>query len=198
MSEQLLERLCERRQLNNLNLSLFDDASTRLRHVRISDASQLTPSGLKTLSKHNIVELEVVGLSRATVGQLVDSLNDWTLSNCRFLNVSHCTFVDHRKAAILTSLCRFQQLSNLNVCGTEFNKTSLEMVIQDLPLLDSLDISCTKVTDISSLLLCKHRLRRLSMYRVRLSSNETVNNLNKLNYNLIFCSRLLKQHNLFV
>ncbi len=172
--------------MNDLNLSLFDAHSTRLRHVRISDASQLTKNGLKTLAKHRIVELECVGLTRATVGQLVDSLNSWTLSNCRLLNVSRCTFVDHRKAAILTSLCRFQQLSILNVSGTEFNKASLEMVVQDLPHLDTLDISCTRVTDLSALLNCKDRLRALSMYGLKLPSSETVRST-ALQQKSIFC-----------
>jgi hypothetical protein len=73
---------------------------------------------------------ECVGLTHATVGQLIDSLNDWTLSNCRSLNVSRCTFIDRRKTADLTSLSRFQQLTSLNLSGTEFNKASLEMVVQ--------------------------------------------------------------------
>lgn len=174
LSEQLLQRLCQRRQINDLNLSLFDDASTRLRHVRISDASRLTPEGLKVLSKHKIVELECVGLSLATVGQLVDSLNEWTLSNCRLLNVSCSTFVDQRKETVLTSLSNFRRLSSLNLSHTKFNKASLEMIVEDLPLLDSLDISCTSVTDIASLVSCKDRLRSLSMYGLRLPSGDKV------------------------
>ena len=40
-------------------LSLFDGETTRLRHVRLRDASRLTVKGLKTLKGHRIVELEV-------------------------------------------------------------------------------------------------------------------------------------------
>ena len=156
-------------------MSLFDESSTKLRNVRIDNASRLTPEGLKTLSKHKIVELECVGLTQATVGQLIEILNEWTLSNCRLLNVSRSTFVDHRKETVLTSLSNFQRLASLNLSYTKFNKASLEMIVQDLPLLDSLDISCTSVTDISSLLLCKHRLRSLSMYGLKLPYSEKVN-----------------------
>ena len=40
-------------------LNLFDGETTRLRHVRLRDASRLTVKGLKTLKGHRIVELEV-------------------------------------------------------------------------------------------------------------------------------------------
>ena len=50
---------------------LFQGDSTRLRHVRLSDASKLTVKGLKTLKGHKIVELETLGLTKATVTDLI-------------------------------------------------------------------------------------------------------------------------------
>ncbi len=43
-------------------------------------------------------------------------------------------------------------VQSLNVSHTEFNKNALEMVMQDLPLLEHLNISSTRVTDVASLL----------------------------------------------
>ena len=88
LSEQLLVRLCEKKKLDDLTLTLFQvkqevvlllkfinfleqGDSTRLRRVRLSDASKLTVKGLKTLKGHKIVELETLGLTKATVTDLI-------------------------------------------------------------------------------------------------------------------------------
>ena len=59
---------------------LFQGDSTRLRHVRLSDASKLTVKGLKTLKGHKIVELETLGLTKATVTDLI-RYNDKIVAN---------------------------------------------------------------------------------------------------------------------
>jgi hypothetical protein len=41
-------------------------------------------------------------------------------------------------------------------------------------MLEALDISCTKVTDVASLVVCKDRLVSLSMYGLRLPSTDKV------------------------
>lgn len=57
----------------------------------------------------------------------------------------------------------------MNVSGTEFNKHGLEIVVEDLPLLENLDISCTRVDDITPLRKCKDRLKTLTMYNIKIS-----------------------------
>ena len=42
-------------------------------------------------------------------------------------------------------MSRLKSVTTLIVSGTEFNRTSLDMVVDDLPLLERIDISCTKV-----------------------------------------------------
>ena len=87
LSEQLLERLCLRKQmLGDSVLTLFTGAHTRLRHVTIPDASTLTISGLKILKQHKIQNLEIHYL--LDVSRLLDQcLSEWTLANLRSLNV---------------------------------------------------------------------------------------------------------------
>ena len=53
------------------------------------------------------------------------------------------------------------------MAGTEFTKASLEMVVDDLPNLESLDISQTKVSDISCLRKIKYRLKSLSIHGLK-------------------------------
>ena len=80
LSEQLLERLCQNRtdlmveknQMSDLALSLFDPETTRLRSARLTNATKLTVEGLKALHGHKILELEMRGLAKATVTDVVD------------------------------------------------------------------------------------------------------------------------------
>lgn len=173
LSEQLLVRLCEKKKMDDMVLTLFDGETTRLRHVRLRDASKLTVKGLKTLKGHKIVELEAMGLTKATVTDLVSCLGEWSLHNLRLLNVSNSTFMDSNKFCVVVALSKLKNLQVLNVSNTEFNKTSLELVVEDLPLLDTLDLGGSKVTDISALRKCRGRLRSLSLYGCKLPAAST-------------------------
>ena len=75
LSEQLLERLCqngnEKNQITDLKLSLFDPDCTRLRTVRLRNSNKLTIEGIKILSGHSILELEIHGLANATISDVI-------------------------------------------------------------------------------------------------------------------------------
>ena len=143
LSEQLLHKLCEKKLLDDLVLTLFNCESTRLKQVRFRDASKLSVKGLKTLRGHRIQDLEAVGLSKATVTDLISCLGEWSLLNLRNFNVANSTFVDSYKFCVVVALAKLRNLQALNVSRTEFNRTSLELVV-DLPKLESLNISCTQ------------------------------------------------------
>ena len=125
------------------------------------------------MSKHHLTELEVSNLVKATVNDLIQCLNPWTLSHLKMLNVSNSTFVDSQKHTIVVALSKLRNLTSLNVSGTEFNKTSLDMIMDDLPLLENLDISNTKVRDISALVKAKDGLKRLSIAELRLQGSSS-------------------------
>ena len=93
-----------------------------------------------------------------------------SLHNLRLLNVGNSKF------CAVVALAKLRNLQVLNVSNTEFSKNSLELVVEDLPLLDTLDISQTKVKDISPLRKCKDRLKFLSLYGCKLpaSTSEAV------------------------
>lgn len=67
----------------------------------------------------------------------------------------------------MVALSKLRSLRNLNVSCTEFNRHGLEIVAEDLPYLESLDISCTRVDDISPLRKCRDRLKSLTMYNLK-------------------------------
>lgn len=79
----------------------------------------------------------------------------------------------HNRYCVVVTLSKLRALHTLNVSETEFNKHGLEIVVEDLPLLESLDISCTKVDDITPLKKCKNRLKTLNMYNLKI--NESAN-----------------------
>lgn len=176
LSEQLLMKLCELRKLDDLMLTVFNTDTTRLKQVKLNDASKLSLKGLRTLKGHKILELEAMGLTRATVTDLISCLGEWSLQNLRLLNVSNSTFMDSNKFCVVVALSKLRNLQVLNVARTEFNKTSLELVVEDLPRLESLNISCSHVNDISALRKCRTRLKVLSMSGLKfpLSVSETI------------------------
>ncbi|KAL5021080.1 hypothetical protein ScPMuIL_000235 [Solemya velum] len=173
LSEQLLETLCEKKKLNDETLSLFDANATRLKKVSIKDA-QLTTKGLRVLRPHKISHLEVTGLKSVTVNDVIGCLGEWTLSNLQALNVCNSTFLNSSKFCVVVSLSKLHMLQDLNVSNTEFNKHGLEIIAEDLPCLENLDISGTPVNDIAPLRKCKERLKSLCMYNLRAANTEEI------------------------
>ncbi|KAK3092105.1 hypothetical protein FSP39_025250 [Pinctada imbricata] len=173
LSEQLLQALCEKGKLTDETLSLFDANVTTLKRVGIH-SSQLSAKGLRILKMHKISELEITGLRSATVNDVIGCLGEWTLTNLRSLNVCSGTFVNSTKFCVVVSLSKLHNLQSLNVSYTEFNKHGLEIIAEDLPCLENLDISSTHIHDISPLRKCKNRLKSLSMYKLLAANQDEV------------------------
>ena len=88
LAESLLERLGAEDRLTDEVMTLFESRSTHLKSARLRGAAGLTAAGLRSLRGHRLAELEVEGLSKATVTDLVGCLGDWTVRNLRALRVS--------------------------------------------------------------------------------------------------------------
>ncbi|KAI4503158.1 hypothetical protein M0802_002202 [Mischocyttarus mexicanus] len=180
ISDQILCNLCEKKLLSDLTINLFDSKSTRLRHVNLKYASDLSTKGLKVLKQHKIVDLVVNNL-KITVNDMIGCLSDWTLQNLRSLSVANGSFMDCSRYCVVVTLSKLRALHTLNVSGTEFNRHGLEIVVEDLRLLENLDISCTRVDDITPLKKCKDRLKTLTMYNVKISGETLIPVLLELN-----------------
>ncbi|XP_076353569.1 protein zyg-11 homolog B-like [Tachypleus tridentatus] len=183
VSEQLLETLDQRGFLTDDLLTLFTSNVTRLEHVHIHNSPSITTKGLRVLRSHKITELEATGLMKITVNNLIGCLGDWSLRHLRLLNVANSIFTSSGKICVVVALSKLQNLLTLNVSNTEFNSHGLEIVTEDLQLLENLDISNTKVEDITPLRRCKDRLKSLAMYNLRkISNNDVVSVLCELNH----------------
>lgn len=97
----------------------------------------------------------------------------------------------------MVSLCKLQSLHTLNVSDTDFDHLGLETIVQYLPLLESLDISSTRVDDITPLKKCKDRLKTLTMYNLQITSCgnliSVLQELNELRHLDISEERILSQ-----
>ena len=174
MSDQFLDLLCQKKKLNDDTMTLFNPESTCLKRVHIRNAP-LTKKGLRMLRQHKIIELEAVGLKQVTVNDLIGCLGEWTLTNLRTLNVMRSTLFNNvAEFCVVVALSKLRNLRSLNVSHTEFNKNGLAIIAEDLPALESLDISCTSINDLSPLRKCKDRLKYLSMYNLRAMLNRDV------------------------
>ncbi|EFX71374.1 hypothetical protein DAPPUDRAFT_308901 [Daphnia pulex] len=168
LSEQLLNILGQNGKINDETLPIFNSSNTRLEKVIMHNATNLSCKGLRTLKQHHIVDLEATQL-KVTISELISSLSDWTIENLRSLVVSDCTFVDSSKVAVMVSLSRLKNLRTLNVSYTEFNNHGLEIIVEDLRHLECLDLSETRVSEISPLRKCRTRLRALVLHNLKIS-----------------------------
>lgn len=168
LSEQLLSIIGEKGKLSDQTLSIFNNSNTRLEKAVLHHATNLSRKGLKALKHHHIVDLEATEL-KVTVSDLISSLSEWTIENLRSLSVSECTFLDSSKIAVMVSLSKLKNLRTLNVSYTEFNNHGLEIIVEDLRHLECLDLSETRVSEISPLRKCRGRLRALVMHNLKIS-----------------------------
>jgi Zyg-11 family protein len=137
----------------------------------IPDASLLTKRGLRVLRGHKIKHLEVIGLTKATINELIGCLGEYTLNNISFLSVSRSYFTSSARFCVVVGLAKLRNLKHLDVSHTDINHHGLEIIVEDLPNLLSLNISATRVKDLNPLKKCKNRLKCLSMYNLRCSSS---------------------------
>lgn len=64
-------------------------------------------------------------------------------------------------------LAKLRNLRKLDISHTDINHHGLDIIVEDLPLLQSLNISATRVRDLTPLKKIKHRLKSLSMYNLK-------------------------------
>lgn len=179
IGEVLLTSLSEEGRLtDNLISGIFHPDNCRLDSVKIPDSSLLTKRGLRVLRGHKIKHLEVIGLTKATINELIGCLGEYTLNNISFLSVSRSYFTSSARFCVVVGLAKLRNLKHLDVSHTDINHHGLEIIVEDLPNLLSLNISATRVKDINSLKKCKNRLKCLSMYNLRCSSSALVSQNN--------------------
>lgn len=110
--------------------------------------------------------------SMLNINELVESLNPWSQANLKSLNLA-------RNPSLFSSIlinmrALGHSLTRLNVSFTSFNNHSLDILCQDLPRIEYLDISGTKVNELGPLSQLANTLRGLYMYHMRASLNDDI------------------------
>ncbi|XP_065220691.1 protein zyg-11 homolog B-like [Planococcus citri] len=169
LSETLITKMSAKNLLNHQTISLFEPTNTRLRKISIPDASSaIDVAELQIFQKHKLKEIRLGGL-QITIDTLVDSLNEWTRLNLEKLSVSKAAFplcFSERYLPITSPIITLKNLRELDLSETNLNLHLLDVIVEELPLMESLNISNTGINDLSCLLKCKSRLKTLIMSNV--------------------------------
>jgi len=182
VADLLLSLMSTCRTLCNETLELFQSCDACLRNVVIR-RSPVTASGLRVLRSHRLLTLVVEPEypKQFTVTDIICCLNEWTVTNLRSLSIAGVTFGQAGgRPPVIVSLCALRNLHSLDVSRTDLKDNMLKIIVDDLALLESLDISSTLVRDVTPLSQCRTRLRRLIMYNVRLSDSCSIDVLRSM------------------
>ncbi|CAH8669677.1 unnamed protein product [Schistosoma haematobium] len=185
-SQKILLQLCKRNALDDDRMSLFNADSVDLMSPVIKEAN-VSPSSFKVLKEFRLYSLSAMNLTKVNLNTIISCLGEWTVQNLMCLNISGTSILCETHLPILVALGRFKNLSVLNASRTELNTQSLQIIVDDLLNLRYLNISRTRVTDITPLLNIRDRLNGLIMHRLQL---ETTEDMAKLLYTVVELNQL--------
>ena len=186
VADSLLSLMSTCRTLCDQTIELFQSCSACLRHAVIR-RSQVTAAGLRVLRSHRLISLIVEPdyPKQFTVTDIICCLSEWTVAHLRSLSVAGVNFGRAGEPPVVVSLCALQNLHSLDVSRTDLTDNMLKIIVDDLPLLESLDISSTLVRDVTPLSQCQTRLRQLLMYNVQLQDSCSTDVLRSLSALLV-------------
>lgn len=192
ISNRLLECLSDQENgLPNEYLQWFTYDKCVLNVVKLCLKNLNNPSSLNYLRKHKIQKLELSGLSF------------FNLKDCLYFFDSHfLTSLSiqgyHRKENDSTEkiyqnamhICRFKKILNLNIRCTPFSNKELNLIVQEIPYLEKLDISNTEITSCKYLSNVKS-LKILICAGMRSDCKINISHLPLLEYLDVSCNKSL-------
>ncbi|CAH6790634.1 protein zyg-11 homolog A [Phodopus roborovskii] len=166
IADRFLERMAWQGKITDRTASIFQGKQTNLKLINIQSA-ELSPSVFtKAFCHHKLVEVDATSVdSELLASDIIHALQSsaWIQKNLQCLRLDSTSVPQNSR---LQALGQFTGLHTLSVANVSFWSEDLVSVSQ-LPKLESLDISNTLITNISSLLTCKDRLRSLTMHHLK-------------------------------
>lgn len=144
VSEKLMNKMLQKRILCDATLNIFSKHNTTLKSVKIRNC-KVTSSGLQVLKQHKITDIDVGNLRNVDVGDVLDSLSDWSKEHLRSANFAECECPFMVRGDFLAKVTSFKQLKSLSIPYTQLNLGSLTIICEGLKFLERLDISGTSV-----------------------------------------------------
>ncbi|KAM7099293.1 protein zyg-11 homolog A [Molossus nigricans] len=166
LADQFLGMMTWQGKLTDRTASIFRGNQMKLKLVNIQKAKISTSAFIKAFCHHKLIELDATAVDTdLPISDILRGLcnNSWIQQNLQCLLLDSTSIRQDSKLMFFGQLTGLRVLSVFNVC---FHSEDLANVSQ-LPKLESLDISNTLVTDISSLLTCKDRLKSLTMHYLK-------------------------------
>ncbi|RVE61496.1 hypothetical protein OJAV_G00171390 [Oryzias javanicus] len=170
LADRLLQTMASKAMLNDTTVGIFQDSKElRLRRAFIRRCVMSVEAFRLALCPHRLLELDASWASEGLTGAGVVS-GLVSSPACRLslqklsLNGLHLDWGSLEDGCVGFSSLR--GLKTLHLASTDLTDDILEDVCS-LPQLESLDISCTPVSNLSALLQCKNSLRSLIAHRLR-------------------------------
>ncbi|VDL50089.1 unnamed protein product [Hymenolepis diminuta] len=173
MATMLLKELGERKILKCEHMTLFSKQFVNFYSLVLQNVD-LTPSSVKFLRDFTLYNITVMNVSGITLNDFTNSLSDETFNNLHTLKLKNI-FIDKKtKSSAITALGRLQKLIHLDISYTNLNSDDLCQLVKSLHQVQYLDISKTKVTDISCLLESWSNLRGLILHNLKINRRRFV------------------------
>ncbi|XP_067330887.1 protein zyg-11 homolog isoform X2 [Channa argus] len=173
MTDQLLHKMATKGILNDTTVGIFRNCKElRLRRVSIRCCPVSAEAFRLALCPHRLQELDASwvsgGLTGANIISGLASNPECRLSLQRLcLNGLHLDWEALKDdGGVPVGFSALQGLRTLHIANTDMTHSILEHICT-LPLLETLDISCSAVSKLTALLDCKNTLRSLIAHRLQ-------------------------------
>ncbi|XP_060900246.1 protein zyg-11 homolog isoform X3 [Labrus mixtus] len=171
MADQLLHKMATKGILNDTTVGIFRNSEElRLRRASIRFCSVSAEAFRLALCSHRLQELDASWVSGGLTGaNIVSSLASNPECRSSLQRLTLCGLhldwesLGDDEHAGFSSL---RGLRTLNLASTDLKDAVLEDICT-LPQLESLDISCSRVTQLTALLICKNTLKYFIAYQLR-------------------------------
>ncbi|XP_057714292.1 protein zyg-11 homolog isoform X2 [Corythoichthys intestinalis] len=170
MTDQLLQKMAKKGILNEKTIGIFrNHEELRLSRVSIRHCLFSVEAFRQAVCPHRLQELDASWLAGDITGaQIISGLtfNSRCASSLRKLSLNGLCMDWASLEKGKVALRSLKDLRTLNLASTDLCNVALEEFCT-LPQLESLDISCSAISNLTALLQCKNTLRSLIAHRLR-------------------------------
>lgn len=158
--------------LTNERLTLFSKKQVDLHSITLQNVllTPLSASIFRDFTLYHITALNVTGIN---INDFIRTFSESTIENLHTLKLINMKIEKKTKYPLIAALGQFQHLRHLNVSNTNLDNDYLYNLVKALRRLEYLDISRTKVTDISCLMELRNNLTSLIIHGLELENRQS-------------------------
>lgn len=157
VADMILKELAERKILKSKHLKLFSKQNVDLHSVYLRNID-LTPSSISIFRDFKLCKLVLENVKGIDLEDLSKNFSEGTFKGLHTLNLRNIAIGENTMLSSISSLGKFQHLRCLNISGTNLNSKFLAILVKRQSGIKFLDISETKVNNIS----CLRKLKNLT------------------------------------